>query len=268
MRAMPDPAIAAALVVLVALVEASPIVRLPIGLLLAISLLAADAQLLPIALLGALGVTVARLGIALAARRGRDRSRRASPAALAQREALRRHLSGSRAYARTSFFIAALPGVPASFFFPLLGAMRAPLWPAIAGTIVGRTPVLALTAALFTWLGRLGEGTDSDAAVALGVFTVVLLVFRTVQQVDWAHRAATGGWRWRDPSGGAVRMTTTMFGDATGGPHGGWERAAHGDEHDIVEGELLGEEVEDDDDRSSDDDMPPPALPPTGLAPS
>jgi membrane protein YqaA with SNARE-associated domain len=257
MRAMPDPGIAVALVVLVALVEASPIVRLPIGLLLAIALLAADAQLLPIALLGALGVTIARVGIALAARRGRDRARRVSPAALAQREALRRRLAGSPAYARTSFFIAALPGVPASFFFPLLGAMRAPLWPAVAGTIVGRTPVLALTAALFTWLGRLGGASNSDAALALGVFAGLLLVLRTVQQVDWAHRAATGSWRWRDPNAGAVRMTT-MFGDAA--MHVPLD--ADVDDPDIVEGELLGEDHDDD------DDTPPPALPPTGLAPS
>lgn len=181
---MPDPSATVALLALVALVEASPLVRLPIGLLLAIALLAADAQLLPVALIGAAGVALARLWLAITARRGRDRSRPSSAAARARREAMRRQLAGSPAYARMTFVLAAMPPVPASFLFPLLGAMRAPLWPALAGTLVGRTPLLALTTAIFAWLGRLGGGGDDEAALALGILAAVLLAVRTVGLVD------------------------------------------------------------------------------------
>ena len=107
---MPDLGIAIALLALVTLVEASPIVRIPIGLLLAIAMLAYDAELLPIALIGAAGVTIARVGLAISARRGRDRLGKASPAMQAQREQLRSQLSGSPAYARITFLLAALPG--------------------------------------------------------------------------------------------------------------------------------------------------------------
>lgn len=264
---MPEPSVIVAVLLLVALVESSPLVRLPVGLLLAVALLASGADLLPIALVGAAGVTLARLGLALAARRGRDRAGAASPAARAQRDALRARLSASGAYTRITFSLAALPGIPATFLFPLLGAMRAPLWPALAGTLVGRTPLLALTTALFVAVGRFGDGSDSDAALSLGILALVLLVFRTIGLVDWEHRSQTGRFRMRDADAGAMRMSG-MFGGPAGGA-GGWSRTDVGVGHDpadadMVEGEFLGEEVEGDDD----DDDPPLALPPTGLAPS
>ncbi|MCW2925036.1 MAG: hypothetical protein JWM98_2440 [Thermoleophilia bacterium] len=267
---MPDPSILVAVLLLVALVESSPLVRLPVGLLLAVALLASGADLLPIALVGAAGVTLARLGLALSARRGRDRASAASPLAQAQREALRARLSGSGAYTRITFSLAALPGIPPTFLFPLLGAMRAPLWPALAGTLVGRTPLLALTTAVFAWLGRIGDGSDSDAALSLGILALALLVFRTFGLVDWRHRAETGKFRMRDADAGAMRMTGMFSGPgAEGGGSAGWSRADVGVGHDpadadIIEGEFLGEEAAGDDDP---DDDPPPALPPTGLAP-
>lgn len=260
---MPDPVVAIALLVLVALVEWSPAVRLPTGLLLAIGLLASSSELLPVAALGAVGVAAARVGMALAARRGRDRARPASPGVAAQRDALRTHLARSPAYARTTFTIAALPGVPSTFVFPLLGAMRAPLWPAIAGTMFGRLPVLALTAAAFAWLGRLVSENDTQAAITLAMFAIILLVVRTVARVDWEHRAATGEWRLSDPDEPLVRMTTRL-----GTQPAAWPRGASdspGDEGEVLEGELVGEDEVDDD---GDDDDPPAALPPTGAAPS
>jgi membrane protein YqaA with SNARE-associated domain len=260
---MPDPTVAAALLLLVVLVESTQWIRLPLGLLLAIALLAAEAELLPIALIGAIGVMVARLSLALAARNGRDRMGTPSPAAQAQRDTLRAHLARSPAYARTTFVLAALPGVPAGFVFPLLGAMRAPLWPALAGTVVGRVPVLALTAAVFTWLGRLVSDGDDEAALLLGVLAVVLFAFRSLGRVDWRHRAATGHWRLRDEHDPFVRLTTTLAGTDRANAGDPWpgrqaRRPASPDE-DIVEGELLGED---------DDDEPPTALPPSGAAPS
>ena len=269
---MPEPTVIVALVLLVALVEATSAIRIPIGLLLAIGLLASDGELLPIALLGAIGVMIARLTLALAARAGRDRLGAPSPAARAQREALRDKLAGSPAYTRMTFMLAALPGVPAGFIFPMLGAMRAPLWPALAGTVVGRTPVLAITCALFTWLGRAVSEEDDQAVVTLGMLAVLLLVFRTIGRVDWGHRAETGKWRMRDADEHMVRMTTAFgAGPGAAGPasFGSTRTRAHEDpsttgDDDVLEGEVLGEEVVDDDS----DDEPPAALPPTGAAPA
>ncbi len=268
---MPDPAITVALLLLVALVEASAAIRIPIGLLLAIGLLAGDAELLPVALIGAVGVMAARLALALVARAGRDRLRPATPALTAQREQLRRHLADSPAYTRITFLLAALPGVPANFIFPLLGAMRAPLWPALAGTVVGRIPVLAVTCALFTWLGRAVSENDDQAAVTLGMLAVLLLVFRTIGRIDWKHRAETGQWRLRDADEQFVRMTTS-FGSGSpldgSGPGRPDQRAGSSssttrgssivDDGDVLEGEVLGEET-DGDEPSSD---PGSALPP------
>ena len=271
---MPDPSIAVALVLLVALVESTPAVRIPLGLLLAIALLAADAELLPIALLGAIGVMLARLSLALAARTGRDRRAAGSSRSQAQRESLRAFLARSPAYARTTFVLAALPGVPAAFVFPLLGAMRAPLWPALAGTIVGRIPVLAITAALFAWIGRLATESDHEAAVLLGVLAIFLFVLRTISRIDWQHRAETGRWRLREERDPFIAMTTRVGDGATGGWSGTFPPGAHdpvGDaiSDDIVEGELLGEEVDDEDQESGgSDDEPPGALPPSGAAPA
>lgn len=270
---VPEPAVIAALVLLVALVEASPVVRIPVGLLLAIGLLASDSELLPIALLGAVGVMAARLALALTARSGRDRLGAPSPAAQAQREALRAKLAGSPAYTRMTFVLAALPGVPAGFIFPMLGAMRAPLWPALAGTVVGRTPVLALTCAIFTWLGRAVSDSDDQAVVTLGMLALLIFLYRTIGRIDWRHRSETGQWRMRDADEHMVRMTTA-FGvgpgeDAPFGASGrGPGRAASPDD-DLLEGEVLGEEIVDDetpDDDSEDD--PPAALPPSGAAPA
>ncbi|NLG26446.1 MAG: VTT domain-containing protein, partial [Chloroflexi bacterium] len=252
---MPDPVNAIALVALVALLELSPLVRLPLGLVLAIGLLASDAELLPIALIGAMGVMLARLGMALAARGGHDRIGASSPAARQRREALRAHLASSPTYARMTFLMAALPGMPGTFLFPLLGAMRAPLWPALAGTIVGRLPVLAFTTAIFTWLARIGDGSDQDAALTLGVLAVLLLIIRSIGLVDWQHRRETGKWRLNDPDARMVQMTTMFGSDGAGSGAGG---AAHRTPHhtdageqgvgdDIIEGELVGEEIDGED---------------------
>lgn len=254
---MPDPVMLAVLFLLVVIVEASPIVRIPIGLLLAIALLASGSDLLEVVLVGAAGITVARLGLALNARRGRDRQREPSPSVVAQREALRRHLATSPAYARSTFLLAALPGMPAGFVFPLLGAMRAPLWPALLGTLLGRIPLLAAMTALFAWLGRVGDGTDEDAALTLGVLAVILLVWRTIRSIDWEHRAATGRLRFRESA------TNTPIATMFAGP---LQPSAGPPPDDMIEGELIDVEGEEDDDPPSDD--PPAALPPTGLAPS
>jgi membrane protein YqaA with SNARE-associated domain len=255
---MPDPTTAVALLLLIAFAESSPYVRLPLGLLLAIALLATGSELLPVALIGAAGVMLARLSLALTARRGRDRLAAASPAMRARREAMQRHLSGSPAYARMTFLLAAMPFMPARFIFPMLGAMRAPLWPALLGTIIGRTPVLALTAAVFTWLGRLVSDNDEEAALVLGALAMFMLLFRTVSLIDFEHRAETGRWRLCDPDEQVVNMTTMFGPDAGSDVPGSWPPRPEAHDDDVVEGEVLGEEVEGDD---QPDDEPPASLP-------
>jgi hypothetical protein len=147
--------------------------------------------------------------------------------------------------------------------------MRTPLWPALAGTVVGRTPVLAITAALFTWIGRTVSDNDDQAAVTLGMLAIVLLVLRTIGRIDWQHRSETGDWRLRDSTDPFVRMTTRLGDQSAAWPDSARSPFAHtigeDDGADIVEGELLGEEV---DDESSSDEDPPAALPPTGAAPA
>ena len=205
---------------------------------------------LPIAVLGATGVMLARLGLALTARVRGERAAALSPTAQAQREALRVRLTSSTTYVRMTFVLAALPGMPASFMFPLLGAMRTPLWPALVGTLVGRTPLLLITTSFFAWIGRILSDNDDQAAVTLAMLAIVILVLRTLGQVDWAHREATGQWRFREAKNNAVRMTT-MFG-GTGPTPATWSATTTGDAMyiedgvDVIEGELLGEEVLDD----------------------
>lgn len=268
---MPDLSIAVVLVVLVTLVEATPAVRIPIGLLLAIALLAGDADLLPIAALGALGVMIARLSLALGARSRREQRDHTRSASHHQQDALRAQLSNSPSYNRITFLLAALPGVPAGFVFPLLGTMRTPLWPALAGTLIGRTALLTLTAALFAWLGRAVSDNDEQAAVTLGMLAIILLVFRTINQIDWQHRAQTGEWRMRDSANPFVRMTAGMgaaprqWSDAARSPFSSGTDSRIDD--DVIEGELLGEEFDDDDDDGSGGE-PPAALPPSGAAPA
>ena len=263
-----------ALLLLVAIVESSPFVRLPIGLLLAIGLLVQGSagRLLPVVLVGAVGIALGRVALAVTARRGRDRSAKASPQMAAQRDALRARLADSPAYARITFLMGALPGVPAGFLFPLIGAMRAPLLPAVAGTIVGRLPILLVTTSIFAWLGRLGATTDHDAAVSLGILAALLLVFRLFGLVDWQHRAETGAWRMRDPDEAGARVTTIFTGGGRpGGGFGGFggfggpggpggttgydprgESGSHElDDADVIDGEVLGEEIVDPDDEDS-----------------
>ncbi|MCW2949990.1 MAG: hypothetical protein JWN41_1003 [Thermoleophilia bacterium] len=256
---MPHPTTTLALFVLVALVELSPWVRVPTGLLLAIGVLVDGARVFPLVLLGACGIAAARLAIAYRARHNR-RSSSDSPGMAAQRDLLRERLSDSRAYARVTFALAALPGVPATLLFPLIGAMRTPLAPALMGTIVGRIPWLAVTTALFVALGRLGSADDIAGAQSLGFIALVLIVVRGIGLVDWAHRAQTGAWRMRDARSGAARVTG-MFTGAS--PHDAQPtetpfddlRYRHSspsrddstfDDDDVIDGEVLGEEIVDD----------------------
>jgi membrane protein YqaA with SNARE-associated domain len=234
---MPDPATTLALLLVVALVESSRFVRVPIGLLLAIALLASGTELVWIALIGASGVAIGRIGLALQARFGLERA--LSDNARAQRAALGEQLKASKAYTRITFVMAALPGIPATFVFPLLGSMRGPLWPALLGTIAGRTPLLVLTTWIFQLIGEGFTSSTDEAVQLLGIVAVMLLIVRLLNQIDWAHREETGQWRMSDATPGVMRWATFSAGSATVSHSTPTDFGAD----DIVEGEIVGEEI-------------------------
>lgn len=262
---MTDPVILIAMVCLAALVEWSPRRLVPLGAVLAVGVVLSEDQdglVAIMALAGAFGVAIALIASAFDARRDRNR-RPASPYATAQRDALRARLSSSGAFAWLSFVMAALPGPTAKLLYPLLGAMRAPLMPAIAGTVIGRTIILTLTTGLFTILARALSNDERGAAEFLITALIILCLFRLVNWIDWEHRAATGAWRLRDS--GADPMSARMFMGGTVGS--GFDTTAHtraregevrgdGDGFDILEGDVIGEEIIDDDDQPSAGELP------------
>jgi hypothetical protein len=264
---MPDPIIIAAMVLLTALLEWTPRRLVPIGAVLAVGVVLSDERdgaVGVMALLGAVGIALASIGAAFAARRGRTRQG-ISPFAQAQRDALRARLSSSGTFARLAFVMAALPGPTSKILYPLLGAMRAPLLPAIAGTIIGRTIILSITTGLFTLVARAVSIDDSGAAEFLVTAIVVLVIWRLIGSIDWEHRAKHGTWRLRDPE--ANRMTGMFVGGMPGAgfdPRTGSSHAharlnddddSHVLEGEIVEGDVLGEEIVDDHDDDADADQ-------------
>lgn len=246
----------ASCLVLTALVESSPRVRLPLGLLLAIVLLVSGLDLLPVVLLGALGGTLGRWLMAIDARRGRERERATrTPGMLEREQALRDRLAGSPAFGRLAFSTAALPFVPSSFLFSLLGAMRAPLAPALVGSLFGLVPMLAITTSIFRQVGLwLAGDSGTEPAVPLAIFAIVLLAFRSAALVDWDHHRNTGAWRMREPRTMFSRMGGARIGEVAGatGAHGfggdparlGTDDRHEGDDGDVIEGEVLGEELD------------------------
>lgn len=260
---MPPSSVAVALLALVVLVESSARVRLPVGLLLAIAVLGAGTDPLAAILIGAGGATAARGWLALRGRRGRSTA--GGQSQLARRAMLER-LGSSRAYARTTFLLGAMPAVPPTFSFPLLGSMRGSLWPALAGAFVGRVPVLAVTMFAFASIARFLAPDDATAARALALFAAALLLVRLLALLDRDHHARTGSWRLRDPSAPPDQVTSLLGGGARGRSQDGAPWSA--DEL-VVEGELLGEDVDPPDQAGGgEEDEGPPTLPPTGLAPS
>lgn len=268
MSPMPPLAALATLAILAALVDASARVRIPVGLLVAIAVLASGMSL-PVALVAAAtGATAARGWLAARSRRTR-RAAAGTDAGAVARRALQARIATSRAYARTTFLLGAMPAVPPTFSFPLLGAMRGPLWPALAGSFVGRLPVLAATALPAIAIARLVSDGDAEAARVLAALVALLLLVRLAMLVDREHRARTGEWRLREPGPAHARLGVLLDAAGAGGEAGAEPGRARNAHDLVVEGELLGEEVDDDQPGEDDDDDPgPPSLPPTGLAPS
>lgn len=235
---MPDIATTLAIIALVALVEFSPAIRIPIGLLLAAALFSTHMGMLLTASLGATGVMIARISLALGARRQHRSTGHATPASL-----------HSPLITRTTFMLTAFPLVPAGVIFPLIGAARLPLWPAIAGTLIGRIPVLALTTSIFVWLAKTFTNNDDDAsALMLGVIAILLLLTSSLSRIDWQRVRSGGGWAMREPPNHLQRFEFIFQTNAPDGSDSVLSGSALDsgvEENEIIEGEFLGEETDD-----------------------
>lgn len=232
----------ALLLLLVTSIEATVRPLLPIGVVLAVGMLVFGIPVGPTALIGAFGVLLADLSLAMNARRGRGYAARSS-AARAQADALRARMAASGAFARITFAMAALPGPTAKLVYPMLGTMRAPLGPAIAGTIVGRTLLYLLMASVFAGIARGATSSDADAATLLVVLAGCYIIIRVIGWIDWPHRSATGAWRLREP----VALPFDMrFGRMSEGPADP-STSRVGDDADIIDAEVIGEESDPDD---------------------
>ena len=255
-----DVAPALALVALTALVTFSPAARVPIGVLAAMYVIFEHASVSAGALLAAIGVTLARIGLALIARRP-GHTRRRSAAAQAREEAMSRWLATSPQFVRVSFLMGALPFVPSRVTFPMLGAIRAPLRWAVLGSLCGSVLVLSLTTWLFANLSVQVAGRD-QAAQLLGLSAITLVIVRLVGSID--------GEAWRSERKLRLReekppFNMSMFGPGSSDGGGGmWDTGRfrgsddahdnhrgssdaslrlddHGDAY--YEGEVLGEEI-------------------------
>jgi hypothetical protein len=245
----PLPAAAIALV-LAALVASSPLVAMPIGLLLATYMLATGAPIWLAAVAGAGGATVARALMALQARTGRTRD--ASPDAKAQQDQFSRWLRDSPSYRQATFIAAALPVFPARFLFPILGSIRAPLDFALAGAFVGQIPLQALSTACFAGVARWATGSDTAASWLLGAIAIGLIVRKLAASIDWQHWRDHRSLRFRDDAfesnvPGMVRMS--LLGDQSPVnwvPPGRPDAAG-----DTIEGEVIDQEWPEADDQLS-----------------
>lgn len=252
---MPEPIITAAVIAIVTLVEWSPRPLVPIGSLLALIILLYQAELGPIVILGALGAVIAHLLLAISARRGRDKASE-SPFVKAQRSTLQAKMSASGAFARITFTMAALPGSTARLLYPMLGAMQAPLLPAVAGSLVGRSVLYLFTTGAFVWLAEALTNNDKgEAANFMLVMIIVMLAFRIIRWIDWAYRSETGKWKLRDPNENSIDLR--IFSDVSSNPFAdeisNLKNTQDDDviEGDILEGDIIAEDIDDDSENHS-----------------
>lgn len=202
---MPTLSVSVVLIVLVMLVETAPHLRIPTGLVLAIATTGSGAHLLPVTILGAIGVMLARLGVAL---QSRNAAAHSGTPGLHTR--LGASLTGLTQYRRATFLLAAAPGPGSSHLFRLIGAMGGSLGPALAGTLVGRIPVLLITTSMCAWIARAVTPNDATAALLLGVVVCIAIPVQLLAGIDWTHRTATGRWRMRPQGNDPSRWRTDL----------------------------------------------------------
>lgn len=232
----------AMLPVIVALKVASPLVRVPIGPIVALyALKLPDLGLGGAIALGVAGAVLGRWLLVLAGRSGR--AGLSGPAA-ARQDAMREALGRSDDYRRMTFMAGAVALVPARYVFPLLGAMRMPTGFALAGALVGQFVLIGASAGLSRWLALAATGQEArDAARLLAAVVIVLVVLGMLRMIDLEATRRDRRLRWHDPDASWMG-SFSLFGTGTGdaGPDGsGYQPSAADDE---IEGEVVDEEVD------------------------
>lgn len=215
MVAMHDVNAVAATIAIVAafLVTASPMLRLPVAVPLAMWSLSDGSDLRIVALGGSIGVTIGCAVLALGARGGR-RPRTSGGAA----RTLGDRLAKSSQYGSLTFSAGALPMIPPRVLFPLLGGLRLPMRYALVGTFVGRLWLFALTTWIVRGIARGLSDSDHQAAQGLAVFAIAWVVFGTLGRIDMDAWRTEHRFRLRSDDDGRM---TGMFGSfGAGGPGG------------------------------------------------
>jgi len=236
----------------------NPVTRVPIGVLAGMYVLYSDVTVATGALLAAVGVTLARIVLALAAKRP-NHQRKLSPEARAREEAMHAWLGSNPQFVRISFLMGALPFVPSRVTFPMLGAIGAPLRWAVLGSLSGSTLVLFVTTWFSTAVAVAIAGT-AQAATFLGITALTLVVLRMLGSLDGDAWRSERKLRMRDEKSS---FNFNMFGPGMGGGGAGSgfgygssgamrdadPQAVRGEDDDgeFYEGEVVGEEIFDDD---------------------
>lgn len=215
---LPAASAAAAGVFVAALVAtASPIARIPVGMLLAMFAITFRVPLLLAAALGATGATAGRW---LLASRGRAASA-TSGGAGELHAGIRGWLAQNHKYRATTFVAGATPFLPARIVFPLLGSMRAPIGPALAGSLVGQFLLLSVTTWVAATLARALTDGEQHAAWLLGGAAAAVLVVRVASGLDRDHWRSERRLRMRAPTDPVARsLRFHPFPEAPAGPAG------------------------------------------------
>lgn len=164
---------------LVLLVSSNPLVRMPIGAVVALAVLTGGLDTRMAVAAAAIAVTVSRAAIGRAAR-----TREASEMTPETTEALRSWLAANPAYGRTTFMAGAIPFIPGRVLFGLLGAMRFPLRWAIIGCMIGQLALIAISTTFMLAITDLLTADDTAAAQLLGTYAVLLVIVRLVLGFD------------------------------------------------------------------------------------
>jgi hypothetical protein len=248
-----NPAVLAAIFLLCVLVSAAPLARVPVSVILGIAVLDGSLDISEAALIGAIGATVGRLWIAMAARHGRTRFMGRDKQAA--RQQLGGMLGRDPRFRMLTFFAGLVPFIPDWFVFPLLGRIGAPLRYAAAGSLFGRWLIYSVATWVAVGLARWATTSDHDAIVLLGVLGVLSTAIGFIRRVDMDHLRATGTVRVNERAQQSDQRLTAMFMQAGNrSPHRNddiIDLEAHDDDGDD-DSSVIEASVVDDDDESDD----------------
>lgn len=183
------------LVLIVGAAAASPLQVLPVGVLVALFVLAWDAPQDWVALAAGASIAVGRLVMGM---RARYTARHGSSATLrgavagARGANWRRH---RKTLAWTTFMAGAAPVLPARVVFPTLAMLGMPMGWAALGTFLSRTLLVTLTSTIALVLARAVTDDDEAALRTLATVAIVWIAIRFIRQVDWQRSGTERGLR-------------------------------------------------------------------------